>query len=277
MKATWLMVIAFTLPVQAFAFLNCDNIDGIIADEQQEAQNDFAEAKRMAESIGDRGTAQAAKEVIELLNPFPSIPTIESLAEEGAMQACTALLGKTVAKGVGATKLALDISLAIGNNQVGAVQGMINSLRTTGRKHIENANRAWQWKQDNCPPEDECLADPPVDDIDPPAEESPLGGETMGDGSGGSLPVFNGDDFTIEVLDEDSIRISTDCDSDDRRIQLRTTGTWSTKPLRDGHSAVVDDMVPGTRYEARSRCNRQYGGTLEFVYPDIRAPGTNIR
>jgi hypothetical protein len=193
------------------------------------------------------------------------------------MQACTALVGKTIARGIGATKLALDISLAIGNNQVGSVQGMINSLRTTGRKHIENANRAWKWKRDNCPPEDQCLADSTPEDINPPAEESPLGGETIGSGSGSTLPVFNGEDFTVEVLDEDSIRISTHCTHEDRRIQLRTTGTWSTKPLSDGHTAVVDDMMPGTRYEARSRCNRQYGATLEFIYPHVRTQGTEGR
>jgi len=255
-KPILLTIILLLLAESVFAGRTCDNVDGEIASSMQEANKDFKKANKLAASIADKGTMQAVRDVAGVLNPIPSV---QSALEDGFWSVCGKAIGSTVTAGIQATKTALEISMAIGSNETSFIQGQISSLRLTGQEHLGDARRALQWKKENCRCEDESMNA----ETTPPEQEESSGVTT------GSGQTISGGGITVRVLGPDSVEVSSNCNSKDKRIQMRSTGTWSTKATKH-NSVVIDGLKPGVQYTFRQRCQRQNGDSLLFELPQGR-------
>jgi len=100
------------------------------------------------------------------------------------------------------------------------------------------------------------LEEKAANDPDCPPDEDEE--ERQGGGS------YSGFGMTVYVLDATSIRIVSDCNDPDHRIQVKgETGTWATKGV--GLSEViVTDLDPDGTYSVRRRCDHKYSEALTF-------------
>lgn len=240
----------------------------------------------MAESIEDQTLANGALEIISIINPLWLTPG--DIGEDGIYAVCKAVVGNSVGGGIELTSKALQLAVAMGNTETGSVQRMIESRRKFGYDRLAKARELLRWKRDNCP----CQDDPPPPDNDPsPSPDQPSGGSvttssgSSGSGSGSSSSsggpssggettasgptVFEGGGMTVTVLDNGRVQVDLACEADDKRVQMRTTGTWSTKSMGQD-STVIEGLRVGATYELRSRCDRLLRESLQFTMPDGR-------
>jgi len=129
----------------------------------------------------------------------------------------------------------------------------------------ENAENIAQWLKVKSTTDPNC---PPPDEQDNSAEQGLP--DADGDGVAGSYSGFG---MKVEILRNNSLRITSDCQDRDHRIQLRgPSGTWSTKGVGKP-VIIVPDINPELTYRVRRRCEHKYSPVLVVDIPAMTAPG----
>lgn len=150
--AMFAMLVFSAVPTHALG-LDCDNVDGQIADAQKSANEEFAKANALqaavnaAPSLWDNVTDSLA-----IWNPFSTSigDAAEGAAQDAILSAC-GTVAKRAAAGIDLTnKLIQQADVLVASQGAGVASANARAARIRGHKWMKEANRLLRWKQEHC-------------------------------------------------------------------------------------------------------------------------------